>query len=620
MTTVWAFPGQGSQRKGMGAELFERHAPLVRRADEVLGYSLRTLCVEDPDGVLGQTRYTQPALFAVSALTFLEKRDASGAPDVYAGHSLGEFNALFAAGAFDFETGIALVDKRGKLMSEAPRGAMAAVIGLGEDTVRELLASSPFSDIDLANINSPTQMVISGDYDQIAACEPMFAAAGARLVRLDVSAAFHSRAMHGVESEFAAFLSGFELRPLTAEVIANCTARPYPATGYADLITRQITQPVRWYESMSRLLARGVDTFSEVGPGDVLSGLFVRIRKAPMALPAEDAGTGTGAHADATPPAAPARPKLVFMYSGQGSQYYAMGKELYQTHAVFRAAMDECDAIYGQLTGRSMVAELYDDANRHRDLTDVMLSHPALFSIGYALTQVLLDAGIRPDAVLGYSLGEYVASTVSGAMRCEDALRLVVHQATLLRAKAAGGGMLSVLAPVAHMHAHPELYDGCILASVNFEGNFVVSADADRLRSLKRALDAASVVSAILPVEHSFHSPAMDAIEDEFRRFAADLEMAPSTLPAYSSMRAGPVERFDAEHFWNVIRQPVEFHKLVGALHEREPCRFIDLSPTGTLSSFIKYGYGGRVAHAASMNQFGRDAATVSRLLAELTA
>ena len=619
MTTVWAFPGQGSQRKGMGAALFERHAPLVRRADEVLGYSLRTLCVEDPDGVLGQTRYTQPALFAVSALSFLDKRDAAGAPDVYARHSLGKFNALFAAGAFDFETGIALVDKRGKLMSEAPRGAMAAVIGLSEDIVRELLAASPFADIDLANINSPTQMVISGDYDQIGACEPMFTVAGGRFVRLDVSAAFHSRAMRGVESEFAAFLSGFELRPLAAEVIANCTARPYPLTGYADLITRQITHPVRWYESMSRLLARGVDTFAEVGPGDVLSGLFVKIRKAPMALPAEDAGSDDAGTAAATP-AAQARPKLVFMYSGQGSQYYAMGKELYRTHAVFRAAMDECDAIYGRLTGRSMVAELYDDANRHRDLTDILLSHPALFSIGYALTQVLLDAGIRPDAVLGYSLGEYVASTVSGAMRCEDALRLVVHQATLVRANASGGGMLSVLAPVAHLHANPALYDGCILASVNFDGNFVVSADAGTLRALKRALDAQSVVSSILPVEHSFHSPAMDAIEDEFRRFAADLDMGPATLPAYSAMSAGPVERFDADHFWNVIRRPVEFHKLVGALHEREPCRFIDLSPTGTLSSFIKYGYGGRVVHAASMNQFGRDAATVSRLLAELTA
>ncbi len=618
MTSIWTFPGQGAQRKGMGAELFDRYPQLVRGADEILGYSLRELCLEDPDDVLGQTQFTQPALFAVSALSFLDKRDASSPlPDTFAGHSLGEFNALYAAGAFDFETGLALVHKRGQLMAHAPRGAMAAIIGLDQDRITALLASSPFDAIDLANINDSKQIVISGDYDQISACESLFTDAGARFIRLKVSAAFHSRFMRDVEAEFGAFLDGFELKPLLHEVIANCTARPYPKTGYRDLITQQITSPVRWYESMSWLLARGLQSFSEVGPGDVLSGLFVKIKKAPMTLPAERVAVVQTTPAIASQDK---KPKLVFMYSGQGSQYYAMGKELYNTNAVFRASMDACDEIYRVQTGRSMVAEIYDDANRHRDLTDIMLSHPALYSIGYALTQVLLDAGIRPDAVLGYSLGEYVAATISGAIRYDDALRIVVHQAALVRARASGGGMLSVLTSVEHMSRHPQLYAGCMLASVNFEGNFVLSAEAGVLRELKRQLDAQSIVSLILPVEHSFHSPAMDAIEDEFRRFAADIRMDALSTPAYSSMSADEVPCFDTEHFWKVIRQPVEFHKLVGTLSQRESCRFIDLSPTGTLSSFIKYGYGSGVAHASAINQFGRDTASVSKLLSELGA
>lgn len=624
MRSVWAFPGQGSQRKGMGGDLFDRHSHLVRRADEVLGYSLRRLCLEDPDGVLGQTRYTQPALFAVSALTFIEKRDAGEAlPTMFAGHSLGEFSALFAAGAFDFETGIALVDKRGRLMTDAPRGAMAAVIDLDQERVASLIAASPFDRIDLANINAADQIVISGDYDQIAACETLFTNAGGRFIRLNVSAAFHSRFMRDVEREYAGFLAGFDLKPLEHPVIANRTARPYPKTGYLDLISEQISHPVRWYESISWLLAHGLETFAEVGPGNVLSGLYAKIRRAPMPMPSPAAEQPEVASSPASGVAAPvvqaqAGPRIVFMYSGQGSQYYAMGKELYENNPVFRAAMDDCESIYRAKTGRSMVAELYDAANRHRELNDIMLSHPALYSVGYALTQALIDAGVRPDAVLGYSLGEYVAATVSGAMRYEDALQMVMRQAELVRERASGGGMLSVMTPVEHLRQHPQLYAGCILASVNFDGNFVISGEIGTLRALKTALDAESILSVLLPVEHSFHSPAMDAIESEFRRFLADIGIDAPNLPAYSAMSATRVERFDAEHFWNVIRRPVEFHKLVGEISDGESCRFIDLSPTGALSTFIKYGYGGRVAHAASMNQFGRDTATLSRLLSDL--
>lgn len=607
----------------MGGELFDRHQALVRRADEILGFSLRRLCLEDPDGVLGQTRYTQPALFAVSALSFIEKRDAGETlPAIFAGHSLGEFNALFAAGAFDFETGIALVDKRGRLMTEAPRGAMAAVIGLDQDRVAELIEASPFDRIDLANINAADQIVISGDFDQIAACEDMFTGAGGRFVRLNVSAAFHSRFMRDVEREYAGFLEGLDLRPLEHPVIANRTARPYPKTGYGDLISEQISHPVRWYESMSWLLSNGLETFAEVGPGSVLSGLFAKIRRAPMALSTSVVGLSE--------PPAPASsaavggtrtkagPKTVFMYSGQGSQYYAMGRELYENNPVFRAAMDDCDSIYRAKTGRSMTAEIYDPANRHRELNDIMLSHPALYSLGYSLTQALIDAGVRPDAVLGYSLGEYVAATVSGAIRFEDALQMVMHQAELVRERASGGGMLSVMTPVEHLHRHPQLYGECILASVNFDGNFVVSGDIAVLRALKRALDAESILAVLLPVEHSFHSPAMDAIEDEFRRFMAGIGIDMPNTPAYSSMSAARVERFDAEHFWNVIRRPVKFHELIGEIDGSEAVRFVDLSPTGALSTFIKYGYGDRVMHAASMNQFGRDTATLSKLLSDL--
>lgn len=617
MKSVWVFPGQGAQRKGMGAGLFERYADLVAQADGILGYSLRELCLEDSRGVLDRTEFTQPALFAASALAFLDKRDAGARlPDGYAGHSLGEFNALFAAGAFDFATGIALVAKRGELMSKAPRGAMAAVVGMTLDRVREVLAASGLSGVDVANINSGTQIVIAGLHDDIERCGPVFVAAGARCVRLNVSAAFHSRYMRDVETEFAGFLAGVPLRPLTADVVANCTARLYPREDYAPLITRQISHTVKWYESVSWLLSNGLTTLEEVGPGDVLTNLFVRIRKDPMPTEAFSPSPASDASAPAVTKAA--RPRVVFMYSGQGSQYYAMGKELYAVNAAFRGAMDASNAIYTRMTGRDMVAELFDESKKWSEMTDIMLSHPALYSIGYGLSVAMEDAGVKPDCVLGYSLGEYVASTVAGVLTHEDAMRIVIRQAMLLKQNAPNGAMRSVIAPLEHFAQHPDVYRGATVASVNFDRNFVVSGTAEALDAVNDKLDALGIVSALLPVEYAFHSPEVESIEDGFRGTVADVVMGTPQLPLYSSATASRLERVDADHYWGVIRNPVDFRAAVKAISEEGDCRFVDLGPTGTLSSFIKYAFGDRFEHHATMNQFGRNAETIGSVVGRL--
>lgn len=603
---VWVFPGQGSQFKGMGAGLFERYPKLVAQADAIVGCSLRELCLEDPRRLLAQTQYTQPALFVVSALTLLQRREREGTDGVgYAGHSLGEFNALFAAGAFDFETGVALVARRGQLMAQAPRGAMAAVIGLGEARVRALLAGSPYAGIDVANVNSALQAVISGPVDEIEACEPLFVAAGARYVRINVSAAFHSRYMQPVEEAFAAHVAGIDFRPLQAEVISNVTAQPYPATNYTPLLVHQITRPVRWYESMSRLLARHEVQLEEIGPGDVLTHLQFKIAQAPMPLPAPT-------------PAAGARPRTVFMYSGQGSQYYGMGRELYEHEPAFRDAMDDCAARVRALNGRDIVAELYDPARRHDDLDDLSLSHPALFSIGHALTQLLAQRGVQPDAVLGYSLGEYVAAVVAGVLSLDDALAAVVTQARLVGELAGGGGMLSVLAPASHVARHPALYAGTTLASDNFEQNFVVSGGKPALAALKRQLDEAGIVSVVLPVAHAFHSEAMTPIRAPFAAFAQGLRFGPARLPFYSAACGGLAGPIDAQHYWRVAREPANFRQTVDAVLADGPCRFVDLGPSGTLATFIKHGYGGRVVQAPAINQFGRNLQSLARLLSDL--
>ncbi|POM26396.1 Polyketide biosynthesis protein BaeE [Actinomadura rubteroloni] len=284
---VYGFPGQGSQRRGMGEGLFERYPEETAIADRVLGYSIAELCLTDPLRRLGRTEFTQPALYVVGALSFLERTAQDPVPaDYLIGHSLGEYVALFAAGVFDFETGLRLVQRRGALMSAVEGGGMAAVVGTDEATVVRVLAESRIDDVDVANHNALDQFVLSGPADRIDAVRAAFEAAGARAVRLNVSAPFHSRHMAAVAGEFGGFLDGFTFRPPAVPVLANTDAQPYGPGEVKDTLTRQITAPVRWTETVRRLMGHGDFEFVELGPGTVLTKLVSRIKAAAEPLPA----------------------------------------------------------------------------------------------------------------------------------------------------------------------------------------------------------------------------------------------------------------------------------------------------------------------------------------------
>ena len=265
----------------MGGELFEEYKDLVAKADSILGYSLRSLCLEDPDEQLNLTQYTQPALFAVTALDYMKKTGNSGTkPDFLAGHSLGEYTALFAGGAFDFETGIRIVQKRGELMGKAKGGGMAAVIGLGAERVREILAGTNVDTIDVANFNSPKQIILSGQVSDLDAVADAFKEGGARrYIPLKVSAAFHSRYMEEAGDSFSQFLREVDFKDLEIPVISNVTAKPYKNAEIRNNLAKQMTSSVRWQESVEYLLAQGECGFEEVGPGNVLTKLVEQIQE-----------------------------------------------------------------------------------------------------------------------------------------------------------------------------------------------------------------------------------------------------------------------------------------------------------------------------------------------------
>lgn len=295
MAVAWIFPGQGSQIVGMGRDLYEE-LPAARaifdEADAVLGIELTRLCFEGPEEALTATENAQPALLTVSTALAHALRQMGGAafpqPRAVAGHSLGEYSALVASGALPFATALRLVRRRGELMAAASEGSMTALIGLDAGVVdqicrevSEALQGGPglASTVVVANYNAPDQLVISGSTLAVEHAGLMAKERGAkRVIPLKVSAAFHSPLMVDAAEGMARELATLAVAPLQVPLIANVTAAPLDESDdvQRELVT-QVVAPVRWVASVQRMVADGITTFVEIGPGKVLTGLVRRI-------------------------------------------------------------------------------------------------------------------------------------------------------------------------------------------------------------------------------------------------------------------------------------------------------------------------------------------------------
>ena len=278
--TTYIFPGQGSQVKGMGGTLFDEFSEQTQQADNILGYSIMELCLENPKKELNKTQFTQPALYVVNALSYFKKiADRGQKPDYVAGHSLGEFNALLAAECFDFETGLKLVKKRGELMSQAMGGGMAAILNSSQEEIETLLETNGLNNIDIANYNTPSQIVISGLKEEIAQAQMLFEEGEALYYPLNTSGAFHSRYMQASRQEFEAYLEQFSFSDLTIPVISNVSAKPYKNGDVMGGLASQLTSPVQWSKSIQYLMGLGETEFEEMGYGEVLTKLVAKIQQ-----------------------------------------------------------------------------------------------------------------------------------------------------------------------------------------------------------------------------------------------------------------------------------------------------------------------------------------------------
>ncbi|MFI1530140.1 ACP S-malonyltransferase [Streptomyces griseus] len=285
----YVFPGQGTQKKGMGRSLFTRFPDLRRRADRVLGYPIEELCLENPERRLSETVYAQPAIYVVNALHWAAAQEDLPAADFFAGHSLGEYSALYAAGAFDFATGLALVRSRAELMSRISGGAMAAIVGVSEQIVEETLERHGANGVVIANHNAPEQFVLAGSREELARLRPVFEKMeGVRgFVPVRVSGPFHAPAMAPAAERFRSVLAAVDVGRLRTPVVSNVTGRPFgpDAREVRDLLAEQIARPVRWSDSIRYLRDAGVSDFTELGESKVLTSLIDRITTAREAAP-----------------------------------------------------------------------------------------------------------------------------------------------------------------------------------------------------------------------------------------------------------------------------------------------------------------------------------------------
>lgn len=313
--------------------------------------------------------------------------------------------------------------------------------------------------------------------------------------------------------------------------------------------------------------------------------------------------------------------RTVFLFAGQGSQYYQMGRGLYEHDPVFRAEMDALDRVPQALAGVSVLKAMYGGRGKGEPFDALGLTHPAIFMVEFALAQAVRARGVQPACVLGSSLGIYAALAVAGALGAEEALAMVVRQAQVVERHGPRGGMVGVL------HA-PRLFEDseflrarASLAGRNFESHFVLSAPQANIDAIEGALARAGAAHQWLPVPYPFHSAWIDPMREAFIDACPGQRVAMPALPVVCCAAGGALGEVTNDYFWRVAREPMYFMPAVAGLEAAGAHDYLDLSPSGTLAGFLRYlkapGSASRVR--AALSPFGRgDMETLDAALAAL--
>lgn len=281
--------------------------------------------------------------------------------------------------------------------------------------------------------------------------------------------------------------------------------------------------------------------------------------------------------------------RSVFLFSGQGSQYFGMGRELFEQNRTFRKWMLDLDDIATTSGGESVLHQLYGRSASQGELFDrTLYTHPAIFMVEYALAQTLMEQGVFPDLVVGSSLGEFTSAALAGFLRVEDALKLVIKQALLFEAHCQPGCMLAILHNVSLYYQLPELITYSELVAVNCVSHFVVAGTVEHIHTLKEVMAGKGIICEILSVSYAFHSSLIDVVEPHFKSALAEICYQQSRLPYFSSLSCTEITTLPHGYFWNVVRKPIFFAKVIQTLEKYGSYNYIDAGLGGTLMNFTK--------------------------------
>lgn len=291
---------------------------------------------------------------------------------------------------------------------------------------------------------------------------------------------------------------------------------------------------------------------------------------------------------------------VVFMFSGQGSQYFHMGRELLNGNAVFREWMQRLDRHVHELTGQSCIAAIYDANQSIGDAFDrTSLTHPSIFMVEYALARTLIAKNIVPEYILGSSLGEFCALALAGCLPWEEALSLVVKQAGMAEKKCAPGGMLAILDAAGSFDRDAFLHDQSELAAVNFPSHYVISGLTPALENIKHELKIQNVIFQEIWIKQGFHSKHIDPVRDDFQAALSGVEFKKPEIPLISCTTGGLITDIPQHHLWDICREPIKFQKTIETLENKNNFLYLDLGPSGTLATFVKYNLQNQSVSAA---------------------
>lgn len=282
---------------------------------------------------------------------------------------------------------------------------------------------------------------------------------------------------------------------------------------------------------------------------------------------------------------------IIFMFSGQGSHYYQMGKELFEQNPIFRKWMLKLNEMASDTLGESVLDKVYDQTKPKSSLFDQTLySHPAIFMVEYSLSQMFLEEGIMPDYVLGTSMGEFTSAAVAGVMEVDELLVALIKQAQVLEAHCQKGGMTAIIHQTTLFEEMSSLFNQVELASFNFHSHFVVAGQLESLKNLESALSQKHIIYQSLPVSIGFHSSLIEPAMPIYTDFLQQKSYNSPKIPVISCVYAEILASFPQNYFWEIIRKPIAFQQTLKNLEEKQTYIYIDLGPSGTLANFVNYG------------------------------